>query len=133
MSNDRIEAISHQLKGAAKSGVGRLLGDDKLKSDGAAELAAGRAQAAAARSGEPIFGVDQGRIEGIGHQMVGAVREEFGKLIGNPAIEAKGSAERAAGKLQNAAGSERDERREAGQTPATHVEVAPIPVDPKTP
>ncbi len=131
MSNDRIEAIGHQIKGAAKSGVGRLLVDDKLKSDGAAELAAGRAQAAAVSTEEPIFGVDQGRLEGIGHQLLGAVREEFGKLVGNPAIQAKGTAERAAGKLQNAAGRARDEQREASSKLDTVVEEPTVRIDPK--
>jgi uncharacterized protein YjbJ (UPF0337 family) len=117
MTNDRIAGLGHQVKGAAKAEFGKLIGDEKMKVDGAAEQEAGRAQGAAARSDEPILGMDQDRIAGIGHQMAGAMKEGFGKLIGNPTMAASGVAERAAGKLQNAAGSLRDEQREAARPP----------------
>jgi uncharacterized protein YjbJ (UPF0337 family) len=108
-----IGAIGHQLIGAAKSGAGKLLGDAKLMADGAAEQAAARTQGAAARANDPLMGMDRDRVDGIGHQLRGAVKEGFGKLVGDPIIEADGHAERASGKLQNIAGSARDERRDA--------------------
>jgi uncharacterized protein YjbJ (UPF0337 family) len=115
MYKEQITAIGHQLKGAAKAGAGRLLGDAKLMADGAAELAAGRAESALARVEDPLFPIDQDRVEGVGHQMRGALKQTFGTLVGARTIEADGIAERASGKLQNEAGSERDERREAAQ------------------
>jgi uncharacterized protein YjbJ (UPF0337 family) len=70
--------------------------------------------------------MDKDRIEGIGHQVKGAVKEGLGRIIGDAKLEADGTAERASGKAQNAIGSARDEAREdaAGemreQKDATH-------------
>jgi uncharacterized protein YjbJ (UPF0337 family) len=46
MDKDRIEGIAHQVKGAVKQGVGKILGDQKLEADGTAEREAGRLQGA---------------------------------------------------------------------------------------
>jgi uncharacterized protein YjbJ (UPF0337 family) len=116
MNKARIEAIGHQLRGAAKAGAGKLLGDAKLMADGAAERAAGAAQSALARAESPPTGIDPDRIEGIGHQLRGALKQGFGKFVGDHAIEADGSAERASGKRQNEAGSVRDELRDAHES-----------------
>jgi uncharacterized protein YjbJ (UPF0337 family) len=70
--------------------------------------------------------MDKDRIEGIGHQVKGAVKEGLGRIIGDAKLEADGTAERASGKVQNAIGSARDEARQdaAGemreQKDATH-------------
>jgi uncharacterized protein YjbJ (UPF0337 family) len=117
MNKDYINGLGHQLLGAAKSGAGKLIGDAKLAADGEAERAAGEAASAAARSGAPIIGIDQDRIDGVGHQLRGAVKLGYGKLIGDAEIEAAGNAERQSGKLQNEAGSARDELRDASRKP----------------
>ena len=57
--------------------------------------------------------MDKDRIEGIGHQVKGAVKEGLGRIIGDAKLEADGTAERASGKVQNAIGSARDEARDA--------------------
>jgi uncharacterized protein YjbJ (UPF0337 family) len=36
MDTDRLEGIGHQLKGAVKESVGKIIGDAKLQADGAA-------------------------------------------------------------------------------------------------
>jgi uncharacterized protein YjbJ (UPF0337 family) len=113
MENKRIEGIGHQIKGTLKQTLGKLLGDAKLVSDGGAERAAGDAQNIASTAGGQIVpGVDTDRITGVGHQMKGAIKAGYGRLVGDGKLEAEGSAERDAGKLQNAAGSARDEARQ---------------------
>ena len=113
MNQEYIRGIGHQLLGAAKSGAGRLIGDAKLKADGAAEQLSGKAESLAARSGAIIPGIDQDRIDGIGLQLKGAAEQGYGRIVNDREIEAAGKAKREAGKLQNEAGSERDEKREA--------------------
>ncbi len=113
MDKKQIEAIGHQLKGALKEGLGRLIGDAKLKADGAAERAAGAAQNAASGGGATFIGIDNDRIIGAGHQIKGAVKEGLGYIGDDPALNASGVAEREAGIIQNAAGSARDEARGA--------------------
>jgi uncharacterized protein YjbJ (UPF0337 family) len=54
--------------------------------------------------------MDTDRLEGIGHQIKGVVKENLGKMIGDAKLEADGAAERVAGKAQNAVGSARDEK-----------------------
>jgi uncharacterized protein YjbJ (UPF0337 family) len=57
--------------------------------------------------------MDKDRIEGIGHQVKGAVKEGLGRIIGDAKLQADGTAERASGKVQNAIGSARDEAIDA--------------------
>lgn len=110
MDKTHIEAIGHQLKGALKEGLGKVIGDAKLRSDGAAE----RADGAAHNTGvERVAGVDTDRIVGVGRQFTGAMKEGFGALTGNTKLAAEGAADRASGKAQNEAGSTRDEALEA--------------------
>jgi uncharacterized protein YjbJ (UPF0337 family) len=49
------------------------------------------------------------RIEGIGHQVKGAVIERLGKAIGDAKLAADGAAERAIGDEQNVAGAGGDQ------------------------
>ena len=110
MQKDRIEGIGHQIKGAFKEGVGKLIGDAKLQHDGANEREAHSAIDAGAVQ---VAGIDTDRLVGIGRQLKGALTEGIGNVLGNPALEAQGREERAAGKVQNAAGGARDEALEA--------------------
>ena len=57
--------------------------------------------------------MDKDRIEGIGHQVKGAVKEGLGRIIGDAKLQADGTAERASGKVQNAIGGAKDAAREA--------------------
>jgi uncharacterized protein YjbJ (UPF0337 family) len=44
MDKDRIEGAATQAKGALKEVAGKITGDSKLKSEGAADKAAGKVQ-----------------------------------------------------------------------------------------
>ena len=50
--------------------------------------------------------VDKNHIEGIGHLVKGAVKESLGKIIGDAKLASDGSAERASGEVQYAAGAD---------------------------
>jgi uncharacterized protein YjbJ (UPF0337 family) len=56
--------------------------------------------------------VDQDRVEGIGHQVKGAVKEGVGKVTGDHKTQAEGAAEKTAGKIQNTIGGAKDAVRE---------------------
>jgi uncharacterized protein YjbJ (UPF0337 family) len=118
MDKTTLTGVGHQLKGAIKERLGKLIGDAKLVADGKTERADGQAEAA---SGEPdrSLGVDSDRIKGAAHQIKGSVISGIGNLIGNTDLERSGAAEQAAGKRQNEAGSARDAAIEAGGTHTT--------------
>ncbi len=52
--------------------------------------------------------MDKDRVEGVGHQIKGAVKDAAGKVTGDAKLQAEGKAEKAAGKVQNAAGGVKD-------------------------
>jgi len=108
MDKDRLDGIGHQIKGALKEGLGKVIGDAKLTADGIAERTDGEVQVIASEGPHQVLGIDTDRIAGVGHQLKGAVKEGVGKLFGDAGLADNGVAERAAGKVQNAAGSARD-------------------------
>jgi uncharacterized protein YjbJ (UPF0337 family) len=57
--------------------------------------------------------MDKDRVEGVGHQVKGAVKEAAGKVTGDSKLQAEGKTEKAAGKVQNAIGGAKDSVREA--------------------
>ncbi len=57
--------------------------------------------------------MDKDRVEGIGHQVKGAIKEGVGKVTGDTRTEAEGAAEKTAGKVQNAVGGAKDTARDA--------------------
>jgi uncharacterized protein YjbJ (UPF0337 family) len=57
--------------------------------------------------------MDKDRVEGIGHQIKGAIKEGIGKVTGDTRTEAEGAAERAGGKVQNTVGGVKDGVRDA--------------------
>ncbi len=57
--------------------------------------------------------MDKDRVEGVGHQAKGAVKEAAGKLTGDGKLQAEGKTEKAAGKVQNAIGGAKDAVRDA--------------------
>jgi len=57
--------------------------------------------------------MDNDRVKGAAHQMKGGLKEAVGKVTGDAKTEAEGTAEKAAGKVQNAAGGLKDSAREA--------------------
>jgi uncharacterized protein YjbJ (UPF0337 family) len=56
--------------------------------------------------------MDKDRIEGVGHQVKGAVKEVAGKVTGDTKTEVEGKVEKAAGKVQNTVGGVKDSLRE---------------------
>jgi uncharacterized protein YjbJ (UPF0337 family) len=118
MEDHRLEGLGHQVKGAVKQSIGKAIGDAKLTADGTAERIIGAQQVAAGTGldgDDQMFGIDSGRVMGIVNQFKGALMQGVGSLVGNPKLQADGVAQQLAGKTQNAAGSERDEERQATQ------------------
>jgi uncharacterized protein YjbJ (UPF0337 family) len=116
MEDHRLEGFGHQVKGAVKQSIGNAIGDAKLAADGTAERTIGDQQVAAGLGpdGEgQLFGIDTARVMGIVNQFKGTLMQGVGSLVGNPKLQADGIAQQQAGKAQNAAGSERDEARQA--------------------
>jgi uncharacterized protein YjbJ (UPF0337 family) len=76
---------------------------------------AGRAEAS--RPDNPFeawdISMDKDRIEGAKKQVVGSVKEALGKVTGNDRVEAEGTAEKTAGKIQGKAGEAKDAVRDA--------------------
>jgi uncharacterized protein YjbJ (UPF0337 family) len=56
--------------------------------------------------------MDTDRIEGAAKQVKGAVKEAFGKMVGDAKLQAEGKSDKAKGKAQNAAGGRKDSARE---------------------
>jgi uncharacterized protein YjbJ (UPF0337 family) len=114
MTSSWIEGLGHRVKGALKENVGKMIGDAKLTSDGAAERAVGNAQNSGGPGGAQLTpGIEAGRIIGVAHQIRGSVKERFGNLIGDAQLAADGRTESRLGKTQDTAGSARDETRDA--------------------
>ena len=44
MDKDRIEGSAKQMKGAVKVGIGKLVGDEKMKAEGRADKVEGKVQ-----------------------------------------------------------------------------------------
>jgi uncharacterized protein YjbJ (UPF0337 family) len=57
--------------------------------------------------------VDSNRVEGVGHQIKGSIKEAAGKVAGDTKLQAEGAAEKAGGKVQNAVGGAADSVRDA--------------------
>ena len=52
--------------------------------------------------------VDKDRIKGSAEQIKGTVKESVGKVLGDKKMETEGTADKAAGKVQNAVGGLKD-------------------------
>ena len=57
--------------------------------------------------------MDKDRVEGIGHQIKGAIKEGVGKITGDTQTQAEGAAEKTGGKVQNTVGGVKDSARDA--------------------
>jgi uncharacterized protein YjbJ (UPF0337 family) len=55
--------------------------------------------------------MDRDRLEGIGHQLMGAVKQSLGVILGDAKLRAEGITERSGGKVQGAAGKAEDVAR----------------------
>ena len=127
MEDHRLEGFGHQVKGAVKQSIGKAIGDAKIAADGTAERIIGDQQVAAGTGldgGDQLFGIDTARVMGIVNQFRGALMQGVGSLVGNPKLQADGIAQQQAGKAQNAAGSDRDEKRQAARERDAAVETS---------
>ena len=52
--------------------------------------------------------MDKDRLEGMGKKVSGSIKEAAGEVIGDSKTQAEGSAEKTAGKVQNAVGGAED-------------------------
>jgi uncharacterized protein YjbJ (UPF0337 family) len=59
--------------------------------------------------------MDKDRAAGVGHQVKGAIKEGVGKVTGDTKTQAEGTAEKNAGKVQNAVGGAKDTVRDAAK------------------
>ena len=57
--------------------------------------------------------MDKDRIDGIGKKVSGSVKEAIGKVTGDTKLQAEGTAQKTAGKAQNAVGGVKDGLRDA--------------------
>jgi uncharacterized protein YjbJ (UPF0337 family) len=57
--------------------------------------------------------MDKDRVEGIGKQVKGSIKEAIGKVTGDTKTQAEGTTEKVEGKAQNAVGSVKDKARDA--------------------
>ena len=57
--------------------------------------------------------MDNDRVAGSAKQVIGAVKEAGGKLMGDSKMQSDGKAEKVVGKVQNAIGGAKDAVREA--------------------
>jgi uncharacterized protein YjbJ (UPF0337 family) len=57
--------------------------------------------------------LDKDRVEGVGKQAKGAVKDAWGKVTGDAKTQAEGKAEKAEGKVQNAVGGAKDAAKDA--------------------
>jgi uncharacterized protein YjbJ (UPF0337 family) len=57
--------------------------------------------------------MDKDRIAGSAKQAGGAIKEGIGKVTGDTKLKARGSADKVAGKVQNAVGGVKDAVRDA--------------------
>lgn len=57
--------------------------------------------------------MDKDRVEGIGKQIKGAVKDAAGKVTGDTKMQAEGKADKAEGKVQNTVGGAKDGVRNA--------------------
>ncbi|PZN93700.1 MAG: CsbD family protein [Alphaproteobacteria bacterium] len=56
--------------------------------------------------------MDKDRIDGIGNQAGGKIKEGVGKLVGDKKMETEGQAQQVKGKVENAAGGVKDAIRD---------------------
>ena len=57
--------------------------------------------------------MDEDRLKGVGKQVIGSIKQATGQVIGDTRTQAEGTAEKTAGKTQNAVGGAKDTVRDA--------------------
>ncbi|KPQ05625.1 MAG: hypothetical protein HLUCCA12_14640 [Rhodobacteraceae bacterium HLUCCA12] len=62
---------------------------------------------------EGVRKIDKNRIKGAVKQAEGTVKEQVGKLAGNPTLEAEGKFKKAEGAIQRSIGNARDSLRKS--------------------
>ncbi|MCA0267863.1 MAG: CsbD family protein [Bacteroidetes bacterium] len=109
----QADGIWEKATGQIKEAVGNLTGDAALQADGLADQVTGAAQVAAGQARAAVRdaiedGDESQKATGVWNRVVGKVKEEWGDMTGNDALEAEGQAQQAIGKAQQATGEARD-------------------------
>jgi uncharacterized protein YjbJ (UPF0337 family) len=58
MDKDRVKGVAQQQRGAVKEGVGKILGDEKMKAEGKMDKAAGKVRNAVGGAKDAIRDMD---------------------------------------------------------------------------
>jgi uncharacterized protein YjbJ (UPF0337 family) len=88
----RAKGKLHELKGRAKAGVGKLLGNERMQIEGRAEATGSRAQQAVTKAGE--------RLQGGAEVLGGAAEKGLGAATGDKRMEARGAKTKQKGKAR---------------------------------
>jgi uncharacterized protein YjbJ (UPF0337 family) len=79
----RAKGKLRELKGKAKAGVGKLIGNEQMQIEGRAEATGSKAKQAVAKAGE--------RLRGGAEVLGGATEKRVGAMTGDKGLEAKGT------------------------------------------
>ncbi len=93
--NSRARGRSQVIAGNVKQGFGKLIGNQQLEAEGAAEVIEGEANEAAAKLSE--------RVGGAAQELSGTLKQVAGDLIASPGLAAEGHTEINAGKQRQKA------------------------------
>jgi uncharacterized protein YjbJ (UPF0337 family) len=88
----RTKGKLQELKGKAKAGVGKLIGNEQMQMEGKAEASGSKAKRAVARAGE--------RVQGGAEELKGATKKDIAAITGNERLEAEGTKEERKGKAR---------------------------------
>ena len=87
---ERVKGKVEEIKGTLKEGVGDLIGNEQMQTEGHAEKVTGQARQDVAKAEE--------RIKGASEQLVGTAKGTVGRLIGNEQMRVEGKAKGLRGK-----------------------------------
>ncbi|KAI9009876.1 hypothetical protein BC832DRAFT_529696 [Gaertneriomyces semiglobifer] len=90
----RTHGNMEATKGAMKEGVGKMVGNQSMRMEGASQRAAGNAEVEAVKQGN--------RVEGGMDSMGGAIKKNVGSALGNERMQASGATTQAKGDMQRA-------------------------------
>ena len=71
--------------------------------------------------------MDDKRIDGMGHQASGAIKEGVGKMTDDPSKEMAGKIEKNAGKVERTVGEAQDDLRDAADCPGSSLGAGAMP------
>ncbi|KND02070.1 DNA binding protein [Spizellomyces punctatus DAOM BR117] len=94
-SPSRTHGNMESAKGAVKENVGKVLGNQSMRVEGASQRAAGNAEVEAVKTANYA----DGQMDSMG----GSIKKNVGSAIGNERMQASGAQTEAAGEMKKAA------------------------------